>query len=127
MMPKREDTQDRFHCRTEDGPEHDEEGGHPPQLHAPLVRDVIDDSRRPLQQLANLHRRRRPVDVPLEVVLHLLAQNVLRTQRGGHIIKEDEDNGRVVKGVGHLGHDEAVEAGGRESDPRPVHYSRMSF
>ena len=30
-------------------------------------------------------------------------------------------HGRVVKGVGHLGHDEAMEAGGREQ------YSRMSF
>ena len=36
-------------------------------------------------------------------------------------------HGRVVKGVGHLGHDEAMEAGGRELDPRPGHYSRMSF
>ena len=27
--------------------------------------------------------------------------------------------GRVVKGVGHLGHDEAMEGGGREFDPRP--------
>ena len=34
---------------------------------------------------------------------------------------------RVVKGVGHLGHDEVMEAGGREFDPRPGHYSRMSF
>ena len=32
----------------------------------------------------------------------------------------------MVKGVGHLGHDEAMEAGGREFDPRPGHYSRMS-
>ena len=30
-------------------------------------------------------------------------------------------------GVGHLGHDEVMEAGGREFDPRPGHYSRMSF
>ena len=29
----------------------------------------------------------------------------------------------MVKGVGHLGHDEAMEAGGREFDPRPGHYS----
>ena len=29
--------------------------------------------------------------------------------------------------VGHLGHDEAMEAGGLEFDPRPGHYSRMSF
>ena len=36
-------------------------------------------------------------------------------------------HGRVVKGVGHLGHEEAMEAGGREFDPRPEHYSRMSF
>ena len=36
-------------------------------------------------------------------------------------------HGRVVKGVGHLGHGEAMEAGGREFDPRPGHYSRMSF
>ena len=35
--------------------------------------------------------------------------------------------GRVVTGVGHLGHDEAMEAGGREFDPRPGHYSRMNF
>ena len=35
--------------------------------------------------------------------------------------------GRGVKGVGHLGHDEAMEAGGREFDRRPGHYSRMSF
>ena len=34
---------------------------------------------------------------------------------------------RVVKGVGHLGHDEVMEAGGREFDPRQGHYSRMSF
>ena len=36
-------------------------------------------------------------------------------------------HGRVVKGVGHHGHDEAMEAGGREFDPRPGHYSRMNF
>ena len=36
-------------------------------------------------------------------------------------------HGRVVKGVGHLGHDEATEAGGREFDPRPGHHSRTSF
>ena len=36
-------------------------------------------------------------------------------------------HGRVVMGVGHLGHDEAMEVGGREFDPRPGHYSRMSF
>ena len=36
-------------------------------------------------------------------------------------------HGRVIKGVGHLDHDEATEAGGREFDPRPGHYSRMSF
>ena len=29
--------------------------------------------------------------------------------------------------MGHLVHDEAMEAGGREFDPRPGHYSRMSF
>ena len=38
-----------------------------------------------------------------------------------------ENIGRVVKGVGHRGHDEAMEAGGREFDPRPGHYSRTSF
>ena len=31
------------------------------------------------------------------------------------------------KGMGHLGNDEAMEAGDREFDPRPGHYSRMSF
>ena len=36
-------------------------------------------------------------------------------------------HGRVVKGVGHPGHDEVMEAGGREFDPRPGHYSMMSF
>ena len=36
-------------------------------------------------------------------------------------------HGRVVKGAGHLGHEEAMEAGGRKFDPRPGHYSRMSF
>ena len=36
-------------------------------------------------------------------------------------------HGRVVKGVGHHGHDEVMEAGGREFDPRPGHYSKMSF
>ena len=36
-------------------------------------------------------------------------------------------HGRVVKGVGQLGHEEAMETGGREFDPRPGHYSRMSF
>ena len=34
---------------------------------------------------------------------------------------------RMVKGVGHLGNDESMEVGGREFDPRPGHYSRMSF
>ena len=34
---------------------------------------------------------------------------------------------RVVKDVEHLGHDEVMEAGGREFEPRPGHYSRMSF
>ena len=34
---------------------------------------------------------------------------------------------RLVKGhIGHV-HDEAMEAEGREFDPRPGHYSRMSF
>ena len=33
-------------------------------------------------------------------------------------------HGRVPR---HLGHDDAMEAGGREFDPRPGHYSRMSF
>ena len=33
-----------------------------------------------------------------------------------------------LHGVGHLGNDEVMEAGGRELDPRPGHYySRMSF
>ena len=36
-------------------------------------------------------------------------------------------HGRVVKEVGHIGRDEATEAGGREFAPRPGHYSRMSF
>ena len=36
-------------------------------------------------------------------------------------------HGRVVKGVEQLRHDEAMEAGGREFDPRPGHYSRMSL
>ena len=36
-------------------------------------------------------------------------------------------HGRVVKGVGQLGQYEVMEAGGREFDPRPGHYSRMSF
>ena len=36
-------------------------------------------------------------------------------------------HGRVVKGVGHHGYDvKAIEAGGREFDPRPGHYSRMT-
>ena len=43
----------------------------------------------------------------------------------------DRLHGRVAKGVGHLGHDEAMEVGGREFDPRPGHYiidySKMSF
>ena len=29
-------------------------------------------------------------------------------------------HGRVVKGVGHLGHDEAMEAGGCEFEPRAL-------
>ena len=33
------------------------------------------------------------------------------TEAGG---REFSLHGRVVKGVGHLGHDEAMEAGGRE-------------
>ena len=44
-----------------------------------------------------------------------------------HISKHTRLHGRVGKGVGHLGHDEAMEAGGREFKPRPGHYSRMSF
>ena len=36
-------------------------------------------------------------------------------------------HGRVVNGVRHLGHDEAMEAGGQKFKPRPGHYSRMSF
>ena len=31
------------------------------------------------------------------------------------------------KSVRHLGRDGAMEAGGRKFDPRPGHYSRMSF
>ena len=37
------------------------------------------------------------------------------------------EDGRVVMGVGHLGHDEATKAGGREFDPRPGRYSRTRF
>ena len=33
----------------------------------------------------------------------------------------------MVKGVGHFDHVEAMEAGGRAFEPRPMHYSRMSF
>ena len=33
----------------------------------------------------------------------------------------------ILKGVGHIGHLEAMEAGCREFEPRPGHYSRMSF
>ena len=33
----------------------------------------------------------------------------------------------IFKGVGHLGHVEGIEAGGREFDPRPGHSNRMSF
>ena len=36
-------------------------------------------------------------------------------------------HGAAVKGVGHRGHVEAMEAGGREFVPRPGRYSRMSF
>ena len=36
-------------------------------------------------------------------------------------------HGRVVKGVGHLGHVEVMEAGGREFDPRPGRYTTTSF
>ena len=36
-------------------------------------------------------------------------------------------HGQVVKGVEHIGHDEAMEAGGREFVLRPVHYSRFEF
>ena len=36
-------------------------------------------------------------------------------------------HGRVVKGVGHLGNNEAMVAGGRELDPRSGHCSRMSL
>ena len=43
------------------------------------------------------------------------------------IIDDSRLHGRVVKGVGHLGHDEAMEEGGREFDPRPGHYRRMNF
>ena len=46
------------------------------------------------------------------------------TEAGG---REFSLHGRVVKGVGHLGHDETMEAGGREFEPRPEPYSRMSF
>ena len=42
-------------------------------------------------------------------------------------LRSDRLHGRVVKGVGHFGNDEAMEAGGREFDPRPGHYSRKSF
>ena len=47
-----------------------------------------------------------------------------------HVYSPSEVNrlhGRVVKGMGHLDNDEAMEAGGREFDPRPEPYSRMSF
>ena len=36
-------------------------------------------------------------------------------------------HGRGGEGVGHLGDDEALEAGGREFDPRPGRYSRINF
>ena len=44
------------------------------------------------------------------------------TSRSNHL-KKVYMHGRVR----HLGHDEAMEAGGHEFDPRPGHYSRMSF
>ena len=34
---------------------------------------------------------------------------------------------RVVDGVGHLGHVEAMECGYRELEPRPGHYRRIEF
>ena len=46
------------------------------------------------------------------------------TEAGG---REFSLCGRVVKGVRHLGHDEAMEAGGHQFEPQPGHYSRMSF
>ena len=36
-------------------------------------------------------------------------------------------HGRVVKGVRHRDHDEAMEAGGGEFKPRPGHYIVVSF
>ena len=62
-----------------------------------------------------------------------MSYNTCCVHRGGNIINSPRNIGlislhsRVVKGMGHLGHDEATEAGGREVDPRPRHYSRMSF
>ena len=32
-------------------------------------------------------------------------------------------HGRVVKGMGHFGHDEAMEAGGRDFKHQPGHYN----
>ena len=52
-----------------------------------------------------------------------LNRNVCRSR----IIAVGLLHGRVVKGVGHLGNGEAMEAGGREFDRRPGHYIRMSF
>ena len=51
----------------------------------------------------------------------------MKLWRRGVVSSASSLHGGVVKGVGHLGHDEAMEAGGREVDPRPGHYSRMSF
>ena len=43
--------------------------------------------------------------------------------RSGDLSTNNRLHGRVVKCVGHLGHDEAMEAGGRgEFEPRPGHY-----
>ena len=44
-----------------------------------------------------------------------------------HEVRRRDSHSSALKGVGHLSHDEAMETGGLEFDPRPGHYSRMSF
>ena len=58
--------------------------------------------------------------ISASMAVWLRAWNTLAMEVGG---REFSLRGRVVKGVGHLGHEEAMETGGREFDPRPGHYS----
>ena len=74
---------------------------------------------------ASMNRATPRQQASYDLSTHCTVDRIAFCNAGNNILRQITcTSSRVVKGVGHLGHDEA---GGREFDPRPGHYSRMSF